>query len=396
MSDKTVYIESEEVSALVTRPTYNVLSYDAWGRNKVVLDYSLFHGIFTYSVDRNMFVTYDNGVEQLAGSSRATSVDGAGTFKSGPTIGDTLYVKSRRHPRYQPNKWHLYSSSVFVPNPEQIAERNYGLFNVENGAFFRVRDGKLYAVVRSTTAVGGTVEDEELIDTNVDLSKGNVYDIQMQWRGVGDFTFFINLIPVITFDYLGKLDTLSIANPAIPIGFESKNTSGAECTIRCGCVDISSEGGRAESGQYRAITSSEVALDSTEKALVLFYIPKTFGGRLNTRDCILTQISGYTDTPALMRVYYTRDSSVFTGSTLSSSGSGLQQQALNGDIVASLASSSLFKIKEIRVPANGNVEVTNPDENSPFYLSAGDYILVSMQAKNNTLGGVNIVYSEEI
>ena len=41
--------------------------------------------------------------------------------------------------------------------------------------------------------------------------------------------------------------------------------------------------------------------------------------------------------------------------------------------------------------ANGNIEVVNPDDQlGDFYLTHGDYILVTMTAKDITLGGAAI------
>ena len=54
--------------------------------------------------------------------------------------------------------------------------------------FFELDNGTLYGVVR-TTIDSVTTDDRHLIRTNIsgnefDLSKGNVFDIQWQWRGV--------------------------------------------------------------------------------------------------------------------------------------------------------------------------------------------------------------------
>ena len=44
----------------------NELGTDAWGRNKVILDYSLFSGMFTFNVPRCKWKEVINGVETLS------------------------------------------------------------------------------------------------------------------------------------------------------------------------------------------------------------------------------------------------------------------------------------------------------------------------------------------
>lgn len=371
----------------------NGLGFDAWGRNKVVNDYSQFHAMFTHTVDQTMFITYVNDVEVLGGSVLAESANGLAVVQSGA---NRVALKSRRNPRYQPNRGHLYSSSVILPSKDLLSERNFGLFTQENGAFFRLRSGVLYAVIRKTFDDLITLEEEEVIDTTgIDLEKGNIYDIQMQWRGVGDIKFFINLKEVLTKSYIGNTTTLSIPNPALAISFEAVNLGDA-CSLLCGCADVSSEGGTVETKQYRGLTSGEIVLTVAQTPILLFHIPTTFNSKLNTRDCILHKVEAYSDVASLLRVYYTRDITAFTVATWVPSISGLQRYAINGNVTA-VDYAKMTKLHETRVPANGSAAISNPDvENTQFYLSSGDYVLVTMQAKNNTVGGATLVYGEEV
>ena len=50
-----------------------------------------------------------------------------------------------------------------------------------------------------------------------------------------------------------------------------------------------------------------------------------------------------------------------------------------------------------RIPALGNVEITNPDaEVGDFYITHGDYLLITMKAKNATVGGASMEWGAEI
>ena len=145
---------------------------------------------------------------------------------SGAVLGQNSYLMSRRHARYQPNRGHLYSSSIFLPSKASIGIRNFGIFNEYNGAFFSLEDGVLYAVIRTTIDTVTSEPFKEAIDLtaigleSIDLELGNIYDIQMQWRGVGDIKFFIGdpsdaySVEVARYRHLNTSAELSISNPS--------------------------------------------------------------------------------------------------------------------------------------------------------------------------------------
>lgn len=201
--------------------TYNT---DAWFRNKVVLDESIFHGMFTYNIPADMWYEMIDDVEQPTFVS-AVSTDGKMVLSSG-LLNEKRQLRSFRNPRYEPNRGHLYSLSAILPSKDSIGERSFGVFTGEAGVGFRLRSGVLYAF-RRTTVSGVTSDIEEVIDvpSDIDLEKGNVFDAQFQWRGVGSYFFYINLTLVHTMDLLGTLTELSLFNPALPAAFESINQS---------------------------------------------------------------------------------------------------------------------------------------------------------------------------
>lgn len=363
----------------------NELGYDAWGRPKTVQDFSLFHGVWTYDIPKTMWIVKDNGIENLNTSSLVVSTNGMLEVKSGG------HIESRRHPRYQPNRGLLYSNSIFLPNPNATGLREFGLFTEEAGYFYRLVNGTLYGVIR-TTNNGITTETELLINTTgINLEKGNIFDIQAQWRGVGDVEFFINLEEKYEYYVLGTLNELSVSNPALPIAF--KTTYGSN-SIFSGCVDLTSEGGLKENRQYNSLTSGEQSLTTGETALLVMRINESYHGKINTRDLSLRRITGYADANTIMRIYYTRDSNAIIGGTwINNNGGNTQYQILptfnQTDFTKSLVSS--------RIPANGDYSADNPDDAAgDFYLVRGDYIIITLEAKSNTNGGITIEWGEEI
>jgi len=293
----------------------NKLGIDAWGRQKTVQDFSLLHGVFTFNVPASIWKETFNGVEQL--STNATSDDGKLSLLSGATLNDITMLSTFRNPRYQANRGNLYSSSIFLPNDTELGNRRFGIFTDESGTFFSLESGTLYGVIRTT--VGGiTTDDKHLIDltgTGIDLNKGNVFDIQHQWRGVGDFKFFINLKEVLSVDYLGTLSELSMFNPSNPISFECENL-GDEVEIQCGCVDFSTEGGIDEKGVYGSISvdnqAGKVAISGFNQPVIAVRSKLAVGGLINTRDTLSLLASAYGDQRCLLRVWVTRDFTAIT------------------------------------------------------------------------------------
>ena len=380
------------------------LGYDAWGRSKAVQDFSLFHGVWTVDVPNVMWIEYQNNIESP--KAYATSLDGELNLVSNGVLNEEIALYSKRHPRYQPNRGLLYSSSILLPNKDNVAQRDFGIFNTQFGVFFRLRSGALYVCRRTTATALVTTTIEEAIDTNLlptnfDLEKGNIYDIQMQWRGVGNIKFFVgepdtgNSVLIHTMDLLGKLNGLSIGNPAMPIGFLCKNL-GDDATIKAGCVDITSEGGFKENRQRGVVTSGDIALSTGEETILLLHIPDTTtNGWINTRDVAMRRIKGYADANTIIRIYYTRDNTAFTGTIWTlTDGQGTSEYSTNGDIAWTGGG---VLVNQGRIPAYGSESLDNPDEvYGDFYLTHGDYFLVTFQAKNNTSGGASMEWGAEV
>ena len=366
---------------------------DAWGRSKVALDFSVFHGMFTVDVPASMWIEDVDGVEVDA--TNFTSAGGA--LLCTGVNGQTNRLLSKRHPRYQPNRGYLYSSSMLVDTAANAIDHDFGSFTETSGMFFRVNAGSIYAVLR-TTVSAVTTERVEEITFEGDLTKGNIFDIQAQWRGVGNIKFFINLVQVYEFENLGTLSDLSVNNPAMPIGF-SVNGLGS---MRCGCVDISSEGGLKDTRQLGFTGSGEIPLSNQEVAVLALWIQPTITYEgievRNTFDAALRRLSAFADGSSLFKAYYTRDASKFVGTTWSPADSGAAGQvaAVTSAIVID-SLTGMTTIESRRIPANGSIEVSNPDEQyGDFYLTGGDYIVLTLTAKANVDGGASLDWGTEI
>lgn len=330
------------------------LDIDAWGRQKAFLDKSLFHGMFTFNVPvTTWYETINDTISTTF--TNCTSDNGALKVLAGATLSDDTYLRTYRNPRYEPNRGMLYSTAGWFTNPASAMVRRFGQFTAESGTFFELDNGTLYGVVR-TTIDSVTTDDRVELRQNIrgnefDLSKGNVFDIQWQWRGVGTYVFFVNLKEVGSHPYLGTLTRLSMFNPALPLAFQSIN-EGANDPMHFGCVDVTSEGGGDDGKTYGSFgvdnNTGQIAIAGPGEynvPIIAVRSKTTIGGLINTRDTLALLASAYSDQRSVFRVWATRDFTAVTDGTQSWSDYGdghLETMLFDGDATFDTAKADLI------------------------------------------------------
>ena len=394
LSGEVVSVENP----LPTRMGVGDLTVSAWGEPVFVQPTSLFHGVWTFDIPPTMWNVELDGTEITA----TTEADNNGAYSKGgalemdtsdANVVSTVLVHSRRHPRYQPNRGHKYSTAVIVPDAANDGTVDFGLFNDENGIFFRVgTDGLLYAVRKS----GGVEVAEELIDTSVisgfDLTKGNVYDIQYQWRGVGNYKFFINLTLVHTMNLLGALSVLSIENPALPASFKVTKGATQNVSLIVGCVDITSEGGKTGREQYGSAIGSQGG-NNIDYPIVSIYNPPTINSKPNTRDLKLARVTASSDGKVTVKVWKTRTLVALTGESFAAIGNGSYVQI--DTTATAMVTANAALVTQFKVEANSAMVIDNPSrETIDFYVTHGDIIIVSYTGNANV--DAVIEFGEEI
>lgn len=358
----------------------------AWGTQKVSLDHSVFHGMWTFDIPPSMWFMYENGT-QVYTSTNIVSANGAGTLTTSAAK-TALVLESRECPRYQPNRGHLFSSALILASKTSDGIREFGAGTTENRVLFRLKaDGLLYAVLHS----GGAQVYEQLIDTSgvagFDVQKGNVYDIQYQWRGVGNYYFYINLTLVHAFEHLGALSVLSLENPALPIRFAATRTT-QDVAIVIGCADLTSENGEDNNiEQYGSAYSENVTVNGTNVPVLVIHNPLQINGETNTRTISLARISVSCSKKATFKVWETRDPGNLTGETLVAIGNGSFVQTDSTDMTAGTVRATAATVASMRfitaLPVEASVrgQWDNPyRDRIELPVVRGDYIVVTCTA----------------
>jgi len=391
------------------------IALDAWGAQKVSIATSILHGMFTYNVPADKWYETFNGVETPPINSQ--SIDGELSIISGGTLNDETVLRTFRNPRYQPNRGHLYSSSMFIPNPTAAGVRDFGCFTGESGFFFRQKSDGLYACrVERTTGPVFAVKEELItgLPASYDPEKGNIYDIQVQWRGVGNYLFWVGdpdtgiSTLVHTMDMLGKLSGLSTYNPANPIAYRCINL-GDNVELRGGCVDVSSEGGGVEGASYGSVSiendSGQVSISGLNQPMIAIRSKSTVGGLINTRDTLALLASFYSDQKSVARVWATRDFTAITENDQSWTDfrdGHLEYIAYDVPPVGSQMSFDTAKANIIfsARAAQDSTYATSAlfEGRTDIYITPGDMLIFTMHRENAgvALAGCTFEFAEEI
>lgn len=370
---------------------------DAWGIQKVSLPHSMFHGLWTFDIPASMWFMYENGT-QVYSSTNIVSDTGAATLTTSAAKAD-LVLESRECPRYQPNRGHLFSTAVILPDPDADGTREWGLQTADNGVFFRLRAGVLYAVLRSNGV--DTVTDVITLPAGFDLSKGHLYDLQYQWRGVGDYFFYLDQELVYTIENLGTLTALSMANPALPIAYHAHRVT-EDVSMLIGCADVTSENGEDNNiEQYASAYAANVAV-TTNTPCIIIKSPLLINGWVNTRTLTLARISVTCDKKATFQVWTTRDPTAFTGPTFVGIGGGSFTETDSPDSAAgavratAVNTAKLHRVTAIPVQALASRSVDNPyRDRIEFPIVRGDYLCVTATAANG-VAEVVVEWGEQI
>jgi hypothetical protein len=194
-----------------------------------------------------------------------------------------------------------------------------------------------------------------------------------------------------------------------------------DAIIRAGCIDITSEGGRDSPLLYRSattpvdVTSVLINNDNADgEAIIAIRAPLLYDGKTNTRDALLNRITTFCKDEATTAVYITRDPAVLGGIATNANPLlgwaptatdsafeymiGGHNSLLETTFETNHSSGNTNRLVSVRQEMDMPNIIVNPNpQSAPFYLTAGDYIIVTgYPDADNAPAGCTVEWSEEI
>ena len=205
--------------------------------------------------------------------------------------------------------------------------RRWGYYDREegDGLGFQV-DGTTVGIFRLTSVSGESDETVTEADwnvrpnyvaDNVDLTKGNIYEISFQWLGVGIVQFRINGILVHRMVNPNLYDAPYMRTGTLPVMASIENTGASSAaTMTVICFSCTSEGGEnPPEFPGAAQNSSDVSVAGTETAIIAIRPTATFNS-VNNRMVVLPE-SVFIETDGDIRWRLLTNPTSLTGSWVS-------------------------------------------------------------------------------
>lgn len=194
---------------------------------------------------------------QVTGAGTVADVLTSSAFRVGVSVGaaDTAKVRSSSYFRYQSGRGLKITHTVVVEsNPTLSTTARFGFADDNDGVYWECDSVGMNVCIRSS-ASGFVVETKvpqaawdsppPAFPAPYDKSMGNIYEIQLQWLGVGAVQFFINGTLVHTIEHASLLPVPYMRTADLPLMWEVSNngvgtvSSGSLLAI-CGNVTVQS------------------------------------------------------------------------------------------------------------------------------------------------------------
>jgi len=276
------------------------LVFDAFSRAEVAQPYTLADYTFPYDLNPLLWDDISTGAGAVSHDADRASF----TLNSGTVDGDAAIFQSRRYHRYQAGKAGKVVLTSVVGAAATDVTKRWGFFDGSNGLFFQQEgDGTFSVNIRSN--VSGTPVDTKVTQANfnvdsvdgtgpsgfnLDFSKGNIFEIDFQWLGVGVVTFRVAVgdgavIDLHKFKNPNANTAVYMTTATLPVRYEVENegTLGAAGTMEGICSSVVSSGGEDPPElEFGGGNESEITTtNATETHLVSFRLASTFNSVAN-------------------------------------------------------------------------------------------------------------------
>lgn len=272
----------------------NNAGIDAFGRARVSNPTTLF--------DSQM--QYNNGplFWQSVGDGTATHAAASASVAMSVTAGQSLKRVTRAYHRYQPGKSQFILLTGVLGAATAGVTKRIGYFDDNNGIFFELTSTGFYIVQRSKvsgTVVNTAVEQAQWNVSGcdwVDVTKANIYAIDLEWLGVGRVRVGIVRDGVVEYAHVFNNEnantTVYMQTANLPLCYEIVSTTGAGSMSQI-CAAVNSEGGFTEEyGIPHSVAAGTVPVSCTTLRPVLSIQPvTTYAGQTNRGQIVPQSVS---------------------------------------------------------------------------------------------------------
>jgi hypothetical protein len=275
----------------VVSPPSNSLS--AFNVMRVAAPYTLTDLVNKYEIDLKKYEisTATGGTVTHIPNESAIRLSATGTNASSAKLRTNSFF------RYQAGKGLRVLQTIYHNDLGQTNQvRRWGFFDDSDGLFWEL-NGASFRIIRRTSVTGSvvdnvisqssfnhdTVDGAGVSEFNLDITKGNIYEISFQWLGVGTASFYINghLVHRI-------INSNLIAGPymktaQLPLSWEIINSgSSTSSNFTAICSSVSIEGGdRAPHYGFTAFNSSAITVTTTERPILSIRLKSTYNSITN-------------------------------------------------------------------------------------------------------------------
>ena len=249
-----VYLFNNQVTLA---PTPQV---DAFGRLRVSQPQTLFDSQQRFGLDRSFVSNTASG-----GTVSFIATQSSANLTVTNTVGSYAARETKYVFKYQPGKSQLSLMTFVMASPSTNLRQQVGYFGADNGYFLQLSD-QLYICERSN--VSGTVTHSNVAQSSwngdtllgtgasgytLDITKSQIFFIDMEWLGVGSVRtgFVLNgqFIVAHTFHHANLLSRAYITTASLPVRYETRTLTGsapATSNLTQICCTVASEAGYTE------------------------------------------------------------------------------------------------------------------------------------------------------
>jgi hypothetical protein len=264
--------------ALVSGQVTSGMEFDAFGRLKTGVPFTLFDSSHRYVQNTSQYTDTTNGSATVTYDTNQS----CSLLNVTAASGDYVYRESRRVFPYQPGKGlECIQSYVFAPAKTNLRQR-VGFFTTENGLFFEQNGTDLY-MVRRSKGTGAVVDTRvaradwngDKLDGSgpsgivMDTSKAQIIQTEYEWLGVGQATvaFVINGKSIVahSFNNANNIDRVYMTTATLPVRYEIENTGATSgtSTMKQICCSVISNGGYQRKSLPRVVKRDTAATVGT-------------------------------------------------------------------------------------------------------------------------------------